>query len=145
MRIFRLTRSYEPGSASQIGILDVSLQSSVPGVLPESLQPIEGELLNGAVVGIRRAGTAVPDDGSGVRRIRRVRKEISSVIICSVVNRERLFRGRSPFETSGPRSGMHHRKIDVGTGSVRANHQLRSCCYEVMSAAVTPKNVGQEH
>src|SRR6202008_4607991 len=145
MRVFGVTGSHSPGSASQIGILGVSLQGSVPGVFPQSLQPIEGDLLNGTVVGIGRAGTAIPDDRSRVRRIRRVRKEVSPVIICSVVNRERLLLGRSPFETSGPRSGMDHREAGVSPGSVGANYQFRPCGCQVVSAAVTPKNVGQEH
>src|SRR6266446_1022450 len=78
MRILGVTGSHRPGIASQIGILIISLQGSVLGVLPESLQPIECGLLNGAVVGIRRARTAIPDDRSWVRRIRRVGIESSS-------------------------------------------------------------------
>src|SRR5258708_2414752 len=143
--ILRIARTDKPGSASQIRILDVSLQGPVPGVLPECLQPIEGKLLNGAVVGIRRPGPAVADDGSRVSCVGSVRKKISSEVICAVVNRECLLRGRSPFQTGGARSGMHHRKIDVGTRSAGANYQFRSCCYEIMSAAVPPKTVGQEH
>src|SRR5258708_34451664 len=118
-------------------MLDVSLQSSGPAVLPESLQPIERDPLNGAVVGIRRAGSTVPNGGSRMRCVGSVRKEISPEVICAIVHGKRLFWTGSPFETSGARSRMNHRKIDVGTGSVRANHQLRSCSYPVMSAAVT--------
>src|ERR1700722_3305722 len=118
MRILRVIRTYKPGIASQIGILNVSLQGSVPRVLPEGLQPIEGRLLNGAVVGIRRTGTAIPDDRSRMRCIRRIKEKIPSVIICSVVNRERLLRGHSPFETGGARTGMHHRKANIGTECV---------------------------
>src|SRR4029077_7003768 len=98
--ILGIARTYKPRSASQIGILDVSLQGSIPAVLPESLQPIERDLLNGAVVGIRRAGSAVPDGGSRMRCVGGVGEEISPEVICAIVYGERLFWTGSPFETS---------------------------------------------
>src|SRR5258708_20411160 len=96
--ILRIARTDKPGSASQIRILDVSLQGPVPGVLPECLQPIEGELLNGTVVGIRRPGTAVADDCSRVRCVGSVGKEIPTEVIRALLNLKCLLQVRSPSQ-----------------------------------------------
>src|SRR6202041_405629 len=39
---------------------------------------------------------------------------------------------------------MQHRKVNVGAGSVRANHELRPCSYQVVRATIAPKRIRQE-
>src|SRR5260370_31786521 len=72
MRIFGLPWGYIQGRASQIEILNVCLQCSIPWVLPESLKPIQGHLLNGPVVCIGRAGPAKSVNCSGMCGVRSV-------------------------------------------------------------------------
>src|ERR1700722_16269601 len=98
MRILGITRRHIPGRASQIGILRVVLQRSESLALPESQQPVESDLLDGAIICVR--GTS---------------EEIASVIIRAVIDGESLFWAGSPLDTCRARSGMQHRRVDVGT------------------------------
>src|SRR5260370_28861523 len=113
MRIFGLPWGYIQGRASQIEILNVCLQCSIPWVLPESLKPIEAHLLNGPVVCIGRAGPAKSDNCSGMCGVRSVGEGIPSVIIRAVINSESLFLARYPLDTSGASASMHPRKTDL--------------------------------
>src|ERR1700751_1700832 len=99
MRVLGSVWSYEPRGASQIGILNVRLQRPVYCILPERVQPIESSLLNGPVVCVRRAGSAISDNRSRLGSIRGIGKEIPSKVIRAIVNRKGFFLGRSPFET----------------------------------------------
>src|ERR1700723_2003286 len=67
MGILRFAWGDKPRSTSQVGILCVKLQRSVPGVFPEGQQPIEGRLLNRSIVCVGRARPAIPDDRGRVR------------------------------------------------------------------------------
>src|SRR5580704_4463934 len=72
MRIPRRVWSYEPWSASEVGILRVILKRAMSIAFPECLQPVECNLLNGSVVGVGRARSAITDDcprGRGVRGV----------------------------------------------------------------------------
>src|SRR5260370_37576360 len=102
------------------------------------MQQIEGDLLNGSVIYVGGAGPAKPNNLSGVHSILSVGEEVASEIVCCVINGERLFGGHSPFETGRARAGMHHRKTDVSTGRVRAEHQVRCRSLYVVSAAADP-------
>ena len=62
---------------SVIGIPNISLQGPLPQVLPESLQPIQGNLLNGAVVAAGEPGPPYPMMVPGCQ-FGSVRKEIPS-------------------------------------------------------------------
>src|SRR5580700_11131092 len=108
MRVLRSVRNYEPGRAGQIGILNVRLQRPISCVLPESLQPIESSLLNGAVVCVSRAGSAVSDNRPGFRSVTGIGEEIPSVIIRTIINRKGFFLAGSPFETYRACPCMHH-------------------------------------
>jgi len=78
----------KPGSASQIRILDANVcRAPYRGVLPEGGKQSKVSC-DGEVVGIRRPGTAVADDGTGLSCVGSVRKKMSSEVICGVVNRE---------------------------------------------------------
>src|ERR1700689_2582457 len=90
MRVLRVTRNLIPGSTSQIGVLCVILQRSVSLALPKSQQPIERDLLDGAVICIGRIRTAITDNRSGMGCVCRVGEEISAVIIRAVVNGKRF-------------------------------------------------------
>ena len=39
---------------------------------------------------------------------------------------------------------MYHRKTDVSASKVRANHELRTRCHEVVSAAIAPKRIPRQ-
>src|ERR1700722_4755169 len=126
MRVPGITRSHIPGSSSEIRILGVILQRSKSFVLPKSQEPVEGGLLNGTVVCIWRAGTAITDDGSGMGGIGRVLEVTPSVVIRAIVNGEGFSWGCPPLEACRTCAGMQHGKIDVGAGRVRANHEFWS-------------------
>src|SRR6202035_3582615 len=98
MRVPRRPWSVKPRSPTHIGILRVILERSVLIGLPEGLQPIERVFLNDAVVGVRRAWPAIPDDRARSGRIRGVREEISPEIILSVVDGECGFFGGYPLK-----------------------------------------------
>src|ERR1700733_4439694 len=99
MRILGRSGSNVPRGARQVGVLCVSLQRSVPGILPEGTDPIEGGLLDSSVVGVGGTRSAKPDDFPRVRSIGSVGEEVLPKIIRAVVNGERTFRGRSPLQT----------------------------------------------
>src|ERR1700691_6242877 len=105
MRVLGVSRSHIPGSASQIRILCVILQRSVSLALPKSQQPIEGDLLHGAIICIGRTGTAVTDNRSRMGGVCPVGEEIPSLIIRAVIGSKRLLLARSPLETCRARSG----------------------------------------
>src|SRR5271170_3067394 len=125
MRVLRVTRNLIPGSTSQIGVLCVILQRSVSLALPKSQQPIDRDLLDGAIICIGRTGTAVTDNRSRMSDVCRVREEIPSVIIRTVINGECLLWTRSPLQTCRAGTGVQHGKVDVGAGRVGANHEFR--------------------
>src|SRR5580700_11885763 len=77
--------------------------------------------------------------------VRRVGEEIASEVIHAVINRECLLFARSPLETGRTRSSMHHRKADVCTSRIRANHELRPRCHQEVSTTITPKSVCEEN
>src|SRR5271155_4451994 len=98
MCILGIIRTDKPRSASEIGILRVKLHRAISLALPGSQQPIEGDLLDGAIVCIRRAGTTETDNRAGSCGVRRVGKEVASVIVRAVINGERLLWTRSPLQ-----------------------------------------------
>src|SRR5271170_7957731 len=112
MRVLRVTRNLIPGSTSQIGVLCVILQRSVSLALPKSQQPIERNLLDGAIIRIGRTGSAITDNRSRMGGVCRVGEEISPVVIRAVINGKRLLRACSPLETCRTRSGMQHGEVD---------------------------------
>src|ERR1700691_4448495 len=145
MRVLGLTGSHEPGSAGQIGILCVILQRSVSLALPKSKQPIERDLLDGAIICVGRSRSAITDNRPRMGGVCRVGEEIPAVIIRAVVDGKRLLLAGSPLETRRARSGMYHGKVDVGASRVRANHEFRSRSHEVVSTTVAPKHVREEN
>src|ERR1700723_3380545 len=145
MRILGVTGSHKPGSAGQIGILCVILQRSLSLALPKSKQPIERDLLDGAIICVGRSRSAITDNRPRMGGVCRVGEEIPAVIIRAVVDGKRLLLAGSPLETRRARSGMYHGKVDVGASRVRANHEFRSCSHEVVSTTVAPKHVREEN
>ena len=67
------------------------------GVVPEGLDPIESWLLNGPVVGVRRARPAIPDDRSPI-----CTEEVSPKIVHSVVSGERSLLTKVPLKPEEP-------------------------------------------
>ena len=120
MCVLGVARGHIPGGASQIGIMRVILQPSVSFGFPESRQPVESDLLDGAIVRVGRTGP--------------------SVIIRRAIDGERVLLVRPPFETCVARSGMHHGQVEISS-SVGANHELRSRCHEVVSTTIAPKRI----
>src|SRR5580692_10309127 len=113
MRIPGRSGDHIPGGARQGGVLWVSLQRTVHGILPEGTDPIEGGLLDSPVVGVGGTRSAKPDDFPGIRSVGSVGEEVLPEIIRAVVNGERAFRGRSPLQTRRAGAGVHHGETDV--------------------------------
>src|SRR6202035_3454502 len=86
MRILWRVWSYEPRSAGEVRILRVILKRPVSIALPECLKPVECNLLNGSVVGVRRTRSAIADDRARGRGIRGVHKKIPPEIIRSIIS-----------------------------------------------------------
>src|ERR1700722_811300 len=144
MRILWRVRSYEPRSAGEVRILRVILKRAVSIALPECLQPVECNLLNGSVVGVGGARCAIPNDRPRGRGIRGVREKIAPEIIRAVVKSESGSWTRYPLKAGGSCSGMHQRRRDVGSRGVRTNNQLRSVRHQVARAAVAPKRIAKQ-
>src|SRR5271167_3629454 len=144
MCVPRRTWSDKPRSPTHIRILRVILERSVLIGLPEGLQPIERVLLNGAVVGVRRAWPSIPDDRARSGSIRGVPEEIPSEIILAVVDGEcGPFRG-DPLKAGEARSSMHHGRKDVGSRGIWPKNQLWSVRYQIVGSAVAPIRIEQE-
>src|ERR1700722_10389679 len=144
MRVLWCVWSYEPGSAGEVRILRVILKRAVRIAFPERLQPVECDLLNGSVVGVRRARSAIADDRARGRGIRGVHEKIPPEIIRAVITSERGSWTRYPLKAGGSCSGMHQRRRDVGSRGVRTNNQLRSVSHQVARAAVAPKRIAKQ-
>src|SRR5271156_2132440 len=144
MRIPRIVWSYEPWSASKVRILRVILERAVRVAFPESLQPIECNLLKSSVVGVRRAWAAVSYDRPRCGGVRGVWEKIPSEIVCSVINGEGGLLIRDPLEADRTRPSMHQGRKNVGSSGVRTNNRLRSVGHQVAPTAVAPKRIAQE-
>src|SRR5215510_5141615 len=98
MRVFGRAGGDKPWSAGQIRILSVVLHCAVLRVLPKSLDPIDRHLLNGTVISVGRARSAVSDDRVGMRCVRSIREEIPLEIISPIVSRECGLWSRDPLQ-----------------------------------------------
>src|ERR1700723_1146070 len=144
MRIPRIVWSYEPRSASKVRILRVVLERPVHIAFPEGLQPIECNLLNGSIVGVRRARAAVPDDCAWSCRVRGVREKIPAEIVRSIINGEGGLLIRDPLEANGPCSRVHQGRNNVGSRGIRTNNHLRPVGHQGGPSAIAPKRIAQE-
>jgi hypothetical protein len=79
--VARIARIYKPWGATEIGILGVVLQRAVSRILLEGEEPIESDLLDGAIIRFGLSRSALANNCAGIRSVRGVREEISPVVV----------------------------------------------------------------